>query len=362
MIAAFEFGGVNEALGTLAKILLKHGVPRNPGNQTRTCMEFPGPILMKLNPRKRHVLVEERKWNFTLPYLENLWISMGLNDLDALPGKYVKSLYNFSDDGQIWRAGYGPRIRNFKGRTFNEVRNTWNWPDWPKDGVDQLKFVVQTLRKDPFSRQAMITIASPDDDCFDSEGELLRTKDMPCTRSIQFMRSHEGKLDIHVDMRSNDLLWGASAVNWFNFGQMLEYVSAMVDIPIGDYYHKASNFHYYTDMVETVQKISEVPAAKLIQLDEMSTSYPIIKSWSFEGFDDLLWTLFDLQNWAYEGSPMAIDALGKLPPDLWRDWGMVMLWLNRKTELQLKDEFFLENIRSEGLLNCVRAALAKEKR
>ena len=59
-------------------------------------------------------------------------------------------------------------------------------------------------------------------------------------------------------MRSNDFMWGASAVNIFNFTFIQEYFAQILNLEIGDYYHIANNFHYYEDHKEQIQDISKV--------------------------------------------------------------------------------------------------------
>ena len=71
----------------------------------------------------------------------------------------------------------------------------------------------------------------------------------------------ERKLNLIVSMRSNDLIWGASAVNVFNFTLIQEYFSAILGMEIGCYYHIVNNLHYYEnkrEMVEAIAAVDEV--------------------------------------------------------------------------------------------------------
>jgi len=168
----YKFENLNTALIGMSKELIKNGKKR----KTRgfNCVEIPHPVLICIeNPSDRYVRIPERKWNKYLPFAESLWLLLGLNDLDVLPGRYVKNLYNFSDNGRTWRAGYGARIRAFTGLTGDydvsnpKYRNAY----FGSGGVtDQLKFVIETLKKDINSRQALITIHDPVKDNFDKTG------------------------------------------------------------------------------------------------------------------------------------------------------------------------------------------------
>ena len=222
------------------------------------CYEAPEPVTIKLyNPSDRYVTLPERKWNKILPFAEFIWLMLGLNDLDSLPGTYVKNLYNFSDDNKSWRAGYGPRLRNLIGfnsdRVLSEPKHSQIFSS-EVGSTDQLKFIIESLKRDINTRQAVIDIGYPLSDNWNQDGTLKTTKDQPCTRILNFqMRS--GRLDLTVYMRSNDIIWGMSSVNIFNFTTIQEVVAAIVGVPVGNYYHVANNLHYYDDMSETVGNI-----------------------------------------------------------------------------------------------------------
>ncbi|WP_052707951.1 thymidylate synthase [Vibrio neptunius] len=226
----------------LSKVLLSEAVARNTrGNR---CYELPEPIIIKLeNPTARIVTLEERHWPLQMGYAESLWLASGRNDLDFMSA-YLKNLSNFSDDGVYIRGGYGPRIR-----AYNNSNEDYAVPSVERgenDGstVDQLGYVIDCLSHESTSRRAIIEIGDPNKDLF-SRGAMKKTLDFPCTRSLQFIINSEGKLDMYVHMRSNDFIWGMTGVNIFNFTFMQEYVSQILGVHLGSYYHVANNLHYY---------------------------------------------------------------------------------------------------------------------
>lgn len=264
---------LSQALVRLCLGVEEHGVYQD--RRGFKCKEFPGPVIIEIsNPTDRFVYIPERKWNKTLGWVESLWIARGDNSME-MPGAYVKNLFNYSDDGEYMRAGYGPRIRRFGHNRYKMktrtglINNQYKSGVWSGDsqlpydpiGIDQLRYVIEKFREDPTTREAAITIHDPNADNFDYQGEpnykphLLKTKDTPCTRSIHFMVV-DGKMNCYVDMRSNDILWGFSAVNVFNFTLMQEYVAGIVGVPVGKYYHKADNLHVYENHFEVVRGIA----------------------------------------------------------------------------------------------------------
>jgi len=255
-----EYEGINSFLVGASSLLLEKGVRRN--TRGYSCWELPGPFMFKIsNPTARIVTIPQRKWNPILPFAESLWLASGRNDLEFI-GHYLKNMVNFSDDGVYLRGGYGPRLRKFNGISNDYNIKNSSETDFTKlknSEIDQFGFVCQNFERDINTRQAIINIGDPPKDCFDESGCLKETKDFPCTRLLHFIKHPtENKLNLTVYMRSNDLLWGASAVNIFNFTFMQEYFARILNLEIGDYYHIANNFHYYENFKPQLASISKV--------------------------------------------------------------------------------------------------------
>lgn len=274
------YEGINSFLIGASKLLRKEGVRRE--TRGSVCFELPEPAIFKITtPQAREVTIPKRKWNRTLPYAESLWIASGRNNM-AYITHYLSRIMDFSDDGLYMRGGYGPRYRNYNGETEDyriesiNVRQTGS--------VDQLRYVIECFKADVETRRAVMSFGDPMKDDFDDEGRLKVSKDIPCTRELHFMKqSGVNKLDLIVRMRSNDLIWGASAVNLFNYTFMQEYVAAILGMEIGNYYHIADNLHYYDRHQELIKTLSEMDGAdetivgydktfrNLVEFDELIT-------------------------------------------------------------------------------------------
>ncbi|MCE5320518.1 MAG: thymidylate synthase [Bacteroidales bacterium] len=255
-----EYEGINSFLVGASALLLKEGVKRI--IRGYNCWELPSPFMFKIsNPTARLVTIAERKWNPILPYAESLWLAAGRNDLEIV-GHYLKNMKNFSDDGFFIRGGYGPRLRNYNGISNDykiQNRNNIDISEYKNSEVDQFKYIDLNFRNDINTRQAIINIGDPPKDCFDENGCLKETKDFPCTRLLHFQKQPiDNKLNLTVYMRSNDFMWGASAVNIFNFTFIQEYFAQILHLEIGEYYHIANNFHYYEKHRAQIQDISKV--------------------------------------------------------------------------------------------------------
>jgi len=122
-----------------------------------------------------------RKLSYQFQCAEALWILAGDNRLEPLT-KYVKRMADFSDDGVTLAGAYGPRV------------------------VSQLDYVVNALRTDRDTRQAVLSIWTP---C------PAPSKDIPCTISMVFS-IRDNRLYQHVMMRSSDA-WMGIPYDMFSF-------------------------------------------------------------------------------------------------------------------------------------------------
>jgi len=252
---AETYAGINSFLIGASKLLLEEGVKRE--TRGHICFELAEPAMFKItNPTAREITILERKWFKTLPYAESLWIASGRNDM-AYITHYLPRMVDFSDDGVYMRGGYGPRYRDYNGEIEDYRIETINVRQ--PGSVDQLRYVVECFKADKETRRAVMSFGDPMKDDFDENGALKNSKDIPCTRELHFMKqSGCNKLDLIVRMRSNDLVWGASGVNVFNYTFMLEYVAAILGLEVGNYYHIADNLHYYDRHSDLVRKLAEV--------------------------------------------------------------------------------------------------------
>lgn len=221
------------------------------------CFELPEPVIFKItNPLAREITIPERRWLKVLAYAESLWIASGRNDI-AYIAHYLPKMKDFSDDGNTMRGGYGPRYRDYNGNVEDYSKEALNVRQ--KGSVDQLRYVIECFRQDVETRRAVISFGDPMKDNFNGDGQLKESKDIPCTRELHFIKQADSnKLDLIVRMRSNDLIWGASAVNIFNYTFMQEYVSSILGLDIGNYYHIADNLHYYEHHDLMIHGLAEV--------------------------------------------------------------------------------------------------------
>lgn len=323
-----EYKGINSFLVGASKLLLEHGVKRE--TRGKVCYELPEPFMFKItNPKARLITIPERKWNVALAYAESLWLAGGRNDL-AMISHYLKRMIEFSDDGESMRGGYGPRLRKYNGNSndYKISSSLQNSNEYCFNQVDQLEFVIKCFKKDINTRQAIITIGDPTKDCFDNSGQLKKTNDFPCTRSLHFMKHPtENKLNLTVYMRSNDLLWGASAVNIFNFTFMQEYIAQIVNLQVGEYFHIANNFHYYEEKRQIIERISKVES-----YSDESYNY----NYSFKTLNDFDLKLKCLEKEEHNFSHYKLNEVD-FEDEFFNDWFKILYHQNTKMNVEFSN-------------------------
>lgn len=217
----YHFRHVNDALPALAHLILEHGhdVPSRVGaTKEKTFQHF-----TILDPLQREIVVEGRKANIAAQIAETMWVLAGRNDVEWLEA-YLPRAADFSDDGKTWRAGYGPRLRAWVGED-------------DRFSTDQLAAVIRLLSEDPGTRRAVMSIFDPSTDYGDS-------KDIPCNNWLHFL-ARDNVLDLHVAIRSNDLVWGWSGINQFEWSVLLEIVAHYAGLEVGSIHYAISSLHIY---------------------------------------------------------------------------------------------------------------------
>jgi len=131
---------------------------------------------------------------------------------------------NYTEDNGLFHGAYGLRT------------------------VDQYGPVIERLKNDPDSRQAVVTIWDPKLDLLPSK------RDYPCTILHQF-RIRDNKLNMSVYMRSNDV-WLGAAYDFFQFTRVQIAMASVLGIKPGKYTHHVGSLHIYEqhyDMAENLK-------------------------------------------------------------------------------------------------------------
>lgn len=214
---------VNFALFAGAGLLAQQGERRESRNGDVLVAPHPVTTVYE-QPNERVMLHPGRDANPFFHLFEALWMLAGHNDLAPLL-PFVKRMAQFSDDGGKTQPGaYGYR---------------WSHQFF----YEQVGWAMGRLREDPNDRRVVIQMydAQVDQAAADSGG-----KDIPCNLCALPSIGSDGRLNLTVYNRSNDMVWGAYGANAVHFSVLQETLAAGIGVPVGRYYQVSNNFHGYT--------------------------------------------------------------------------------------------------------------------
>jgi hypothetical protein len=235
-------------------------------------------------PSEKVIFWEDRDANPFFHLFEALWMLAGRNDVEWLSYFNSNIAKVASDDGLTFHGAYGKRWRS-------------HWK------IDQLVEIARNLAgNQDCRRQVLQTWSAPDD--LSNHG----TRDVPCNTTMTFQIGNDGRLDLSVFCRSNDIVWGCYGSDAVTFGMLLEYVAGLIGCKVGRYYQISVNWHGY---VETLDKVGEL----MFEIDDKLGTPPCpyetgaVKTVPLVGNDPALWHQ-DLKMFMDEGA----NAMGYRDP------------------------------------------------
>jgi thymidylate synthase len=172
-----------------------------------------------IDPAKPIANFENRPFNWKYLAGELAWYLHRDRDID-----YISNFSSF------WKGITNPNSNQINSNYGSLVIND-----------EQISWVVESLKKDINSRQAIMFFNRPD---FQFEGN----KDFVCTMYANFF-VRDNTLMMKVQMRSNDIFYGLTFdAPFFSFlHQSVWHIlkETYPDLKIGHYFHYADNLHYY---------------------------------------------------------------------------------------------------------------------
>jgi thymidylate synthase len=117
------------------------------------------------------------------------------------------------------------------------------WRAWPTaDGgtVDQIRWVVDEIRRNPDSRRLIVSAWNV--------GELPKMALMPCHTLFQFYVAN-GKLSCQLYQRSGDIFLGVP-FNIASYALLTHMVAQVCGLGVGDFVHTLGDAHLYNNHVE----------------------------------------------------------------------------------------------------------------
>jgi len=188
---------------------------------------------------------------------------------------------NYTEDNGLFHGAYGLRTQ------------------------DQYGPVIERLKNDPDSRQAVVTIWDPKLDLLPSK------RDYPCTILHQF-RIRDNKLNMSVYMRSNDV-WLGAAYDFFQFTRVQIAMASVLGIKPGKYTHHVGSLHIYEqhyDMAENLKytdKYVNIPNIVAVTWKEVQ-NFALMALTSVDKNNDEVYNIIDItETWYTDAMRKAIE-------------------------------------------------------
>ena len=244
----------------LCKHILENGEIRKDRTGTGTISTFG--YQMRFNLQDGFPLLTTKKVFYRGIFEELLWFLSGSTNIKPLVDKKV-GIWN------EWPYKDYTNSKDYKGETLEEfvekIRNDQEFADkygnlgpvygkqWRDfGGVDQIKELVENIKKDPFSRRHMVVAYNP-----------AEVKDMalpPCHSLFQFYVSADGKkLSCQLYQRSGDVFLGVP-FNIASYSLLLAMVAQVCDLEPYEFVHTFGDAHIYLNHVDQIhEQLSRAP-------------------------------------------------------------------------------------------------------
>ena len=238
----------------LCKHILENGETRKDRTGTGTISTFG--YQMRFNLQDGFPLLTTKKVFYRGIFEELLWFLSGSTNIKPLVDKKV-GIWN------EWPYKDYTNSKDYKGETLEEfvekIRNDQEFADkygnlgpvygkqWRDfGGVDQIKELVENIKKDPFSRRHMVVAYNP-----------AEVKDMalpPCHSLFQFYVSADGKkLSCQLYQRSGDVFLGVP-FNIASYSLLLAMVAQVCDLEPYEFVHTFGDAHIYLNHVDQIHE------------------------------------------------------------------------------------------------------------
>mmetsp|Transcript_24381 Transcript_24381/g.39151 ORF Transcript_24381/g.39151 Transcript_24381/m.39151 type:complete len:254 (+) Transcript_24381:353-1114(+) len=217
---------------------------------------------------------------------ELLWFISGSTDADVLQGKNIRiwegnAKREFLDSRGLHdyeEGDLGP-VYGFQWRHFGAQYKGRN-ASYEDQGIDQLKEVIETIRRDPYSRRIILTAWNP--------AALRHMALPPCHLLAQFYVSTSGELSCHMYQRSGDMGLGVP-FNIASYALLTRLIAQVCGLKPGDFVHTIGDAHVYLNHIQPLkEQLEREPRAfpKLyINPERKDIDSFVHKDFKVEGYD-----------------------------------------------------------------------------
>lgn len=211
----------------LLKHVLAHGVKKEDRTGTGTLSVFG--YQMRFNLQEGFPLLTTKKLYTRAIFHELLWFLKGDTNIQYLQDNKVTIWDEWADQHGNLGPVYGKQWRS------------WEAPDGRK--IDQIRNVVEQIKKNPDSRRLLVVAFNPAD--------VDKMALPPCHAFFQFYVA-QGKLSCQLYQRSADIFLGVP-FNIASYALLVHMIAQVCNLEVGEFIHTLGDAHIYLNHLEQVQ-------------------------------------------------------------------------------------------------------------
>ncbi|MBK9383879.1 MAG: thymidylate synthase [Planctomycetes bacterium] len=198
-------------------------------------------------------LVTTKKVHLRSIVHELLWFLRGETHVASLQAEGVTIWDEWATAEQCARFGREPGdLGPVYGHQWRNYGATKDGASYRRDGVDQIRAVLEELRRNPHSRRLLVTGWNP--------AEATQVALPPCHTLFQFY-VQDGKLSCQLYQRSADAFLGVP-FNIASYALLTHMVAQVSGLAVGDFVHTFGDVHLYSNHVEQARlQIARPPRA-----------------------------------------------------------------------------------------------------
>lgn len=211
----------------LMKTVLETGVKKEDRTGTGTVSVFG--YQMRFNLQEGFPLLTTKKLHTRSIFHELLWFLKGETNIQYLKDNNVTIWDEWADENGNLGPVYGKQWRS--------------WETADGRSIDQIKNVVEQIKKNPDSRRLLVVAFNP--------GDVEKMALPPCHAFFQFYVAN-GKLSCQLYQRSADIFLGVP-FNIASYALLTHMIAQVCNLEVGDFVHTLGDAHLYSNHLEQTQ-------------------------------------------------------------------------------------------------------------
>ncbi len=257
----------------LVKLVMENGVRKPTRTGVDTISYFAAFYRIDLSQGFPLLTTKKMQWKSLLH--EVLWYLSGEDHIRNLR-QHTKIWDAWADEKGNLETAYGYYWRKFPSAQKSKDGK------WEVHEVDQIKYVIDQLKENPYSRRLVVSAWEP--------GNATTSKLPPCHYSFAFNVS-DGKLNCHLTQRSGDIALGIP-FNLAAYSILTQIIAQETNLDLGFFAHTIIDAHIYVadkgskmEQYDHIQGLKEQLKRKPLPLPKLIIAKKPIDLLTFDDFE-----------------------------------------------------------------------------